>query len=130
VLDHSGAVEALFALKDAGKIRAVGISTKTVAGGLRAVELGLDAVMVTYNPWYRDEESVLDAASEQGTTVFLKKALGSGWFGGEAAPENPVATALEFVFSHPATTAAIVGTINPAHLRDNCRALREALGEN
>jgi aryl-alcohol dehydrogenase-like predicted oxidoreductase len=130
VLDHSGAVEALFALKDAGKIRAVGISTKTVGGGLRAVELGLDAVMVTYNPWYRDEESVLDAASEQGTTVFLKKALGSGWFGGEAAPENPVATALEFVFSHPATTAAIVGTINPAHLRDNCRALREALGEN
>ena len=130
VLDHSGALEALFALRDAGKIRAVGISTKTVAGGLRAIELGLDAVMVTYNPWYRDEESVLDAAAEQGTTVFLKKALGSGWFGGEAPPENPVATALQFVFSHPATTAAIVGTINPAHLRDNCRALREALGEN
>lgn len=130
VLDHSGALEALAAAKEAGKIRAAGISTKTVAGGLRAVELGLDAVMVTYNPWYRDEEAVLDAAAEAGTSVFLKKALGSGWFGGGAAPENPVETALRFAFAHPATTAAIVGTINPAHLRDNCRAMREATGEN
>ncbi|NLT70548.1 MAG: aldo/keto reductase, partial [Verrucomicrobiaceae bacterium] len=48
VLDHSGAVETLFALKEQGKIRSAGISTKTVAGGLRAVALGLDVVMVTY----------------------------------------------------------------------------------
>lgn len=130
VLDHSGAVEALFELKASGKIRAAGISTKTVAGGLRAVELGLDAVMVTYNPWVRDEEPVLDAAADQGTAVFLKKALGSGWFGGDSPSADPVQTAFRFVFDHPATTAAIVGTINPAHLRDNCRALREALGEN
>lgn len=130
VLDHSGALEALATAKESGKIRAAGISTKTVAGGLRAIELGLDAVMVTYNPWYRDEESVLDAAATAGTAVFLKKALGSGWFGGEAVPEDPVETALRFAFAHPATTAAIVGTINPAHLRDNCRALRRAAGEN
>lgn len=130
VLDHSGAVEALFSLKEAGKIRAAGISTKTVAGGLRAIELGLDAVMVTYNPWYRDEEAVLDAAATAGTAVFLKKALGSGWFGGEAPPEDPVGHALRFAFAHPATTAAIVGTINPLHLRDNCRSLSGAFGEN
>jgi len=130
ILDHSGAVEALFALKEAGKIRAVGISTKTVAGGLRAVELGLDAVMVTYNPWHREEEAVLDAAALREATVFLKKALGSGWFGGGVPPENPVETAFRFVFAHPATTAAIVGTINPAHLRENCRSLRAAFEKN
>jgi len=124
VLDQSGAVGALLTLKEQGKIRAVGISTKTVAGGLRAVELGLDVVMVTYNPWFRDEEPILDAAAQAGTSVFLKKALGSGWFGGEAPPENPVAAAFDFVFRHPATTAAIVGTINPQHLRENCEALR------
>ncbi len=124
VLDHSGAVETLFALKEQGKIRSAGISTKTVAGGLRAVALGLDVVMVTYNPWHPEEEPVLDAAARTGTSVFLKKALGSGWFGGETAPENPVATAFEFVFRHPATTAAIVGTIHPQHLRENCEALR------
>lgn len=129
VLDRSGAVEALLALKQAGKILATGISTKTVEGGLRAIALGLDAVMVTYNPWHREEEPVLDAVATKGTTVFLKKALGSGWFGGEAPPEDPVASAFRFVFAHPATTAAIVGTINPAHLRENCAAFREALGE-
>ena len=100
-------------MRDAGKIRAVGISTKTVAGGLRAIELGLDAVMVTYNPWYRDEESVLDAAAEQGTNVFLKTALGSGRFGGEAPPDNPVATALQFVFSHPSQTPPHGRSIHP-----------------
>ncbi len=130
VLDRSGALEALATAKAAGKILAAGISTKTVAGGLRAVELGLDAVMVAYNPWHREEEAVLDAAASSGTTVFLKKALGSGWFGGKTPPETPVADAFGFVFAHPATTAAIVGTINPAHLQENCRALRSALGEN
>lgn len=130
VLDRSGALEALARAKEAGKILAVGISTKTVAGGLRAIELGLDAVMVVYNPWHREEEPVLDAAAQAGTTVFLKKALGSGWFGGETPPENPVEAAFGFVFSHPATTAAIVGTLNPSHLRENCRALRTALAKN
>jgi aryl-alcohol dehydrogenase-like predicted oxidoreductase len=129
VLDQSGALEALARAKEAGKILAAGISTKTVEGGLRAVELGLDVVMVTYNPWSRDEEPVLDAAARAGTSVFLKKALGSGWFGGEIPPEDPVGTAFRFVFSHPATTAAIVGTINPVHLRENSAALRKALGE-
>ncbi len=130
VLDRSGALEALAAAKSAGKILAAGISSKTVAGGRRAVELGLDAVMVAYSPWHREEEPVLDAAASSGTAVFVKKALGSGWFGGEAPPGNPVEAAFGFAFAHPATTAAIVGTINPAHLRENCRALRAALGGN
>ncbi len=127
ILDRSGALEALAEAKRSGKIRSAGISTKTVAGGLRAIELGLDVVMVTYNPWHREEEPVLDAAAATGTTVLLKKALGSGWFGGESPPENPVESAFRFVFAHPATTAAIVGTIQPAHLRKNCTALRSAL---
>lgn len=124
ILDRSDALEALAEAKQAGKILAAGISTKTVAGGLRAIELGLDAVMVTYNPWHREEEAVLDAAALAGTSVFLKKALASGWFGGQAASQRPVEEALEFAFSHPATTAVIVGTIQQKHLRENCRALR------
>lgn len=124
ILDHSGAVEVLFDLKQQGLVRSIGISTKTVEGGLRAIELGLDAVMVTYNPWNREEEAILDAAAGAGTTIFLKKALGSGWFGKEEGPEDPVEKALRFVFSHPATTSAIVGTINPEHLRENCEIMR------
>jgi aryl-alcohol dehydrogenase-like predicted oxidoreductase len=124
VLDRSTAVEALFSLKEAGKVLSTGISTKTVEGGLRAIELGLDAVMVTYNPWHREEKPVLDAAAASGTSVFLKKALGSGWFG-EDPDEDPVKTALRFVFDHPASTAAVIGTINPKHLRENCAAMRD-----
>lgn len=128
VLDRSGAVEALLELKAAGKILAAGISTKTVAGGLRAVEIGLDAVMVTYNPWQREEEPILDAALQAGTTVFLKKSLGSGWLGGAESPADAVETSLRFVFSHPATSAAVIGTVNAAHLRENCRALPPDVG--
>ncbi|MEM7603029.1 MAG: aldo/keto reductase [Verrucomicrobiota bacterium] len=123
ILDHSGAVEALYQLKEQGLIRSTGISTKTVGGGLRAIELGLDSVMVTYNPWHTEEESILDAALENGNSIFLKKALGSGWFGEAEKIDDPVAHAFRFVFSHPATTSAIVGTINPQHLRENCEAL-------
>lgn len=129
VLDHSGAVETLFSLKESGKVRSVGISTKTIEGGQRAVELGLDAVMVAYSPWHRDEEPVLDAAAASGTSVFLKKALGSGWLGSGAGggESDPVRHALSFAFAHPATTSAIVGTINPKHLRENVMALEAAL---
>lgn len=125
VIDHSGAVEALQKLKEKGLVRSYGISTKTVVGGLRAIELGLDAVMVTYNPWHTEEEPILDAAMETGTSVFLKKALGSGWFGEGEAPENPVGESFQFIFDHPATTSAIVGTINPQHLRENVETLAE-----
>ncbi|MDF1851538.1 MAG: aldo/keto reductase [Verrucomicrobiales bacterium] len=124
ILNHSGAVEELFALKEEGKILAHGISTKTVSGGQRAIELGLDSVMVTYNPWHTEEEAVLDTAEESGTSVFLKKSLGSGWFGKEEPDEDPVEKSLRFVFSHPAATSAIIGTINPKHLVENCEAIK------
>lgn len=127
VLNGSGALGALTNLKAAGKVRAIGISTKTVAGGLRAIELGLDAVMVMHHPWHREEEAVLDAAANSGTAILLKKVLGSGWFGADPAPIDPVGEALRFVFSHPAATAAIIGTLSPAHLRSNAAAARLVL---
>ena len=71
ILQNTGAVEALFKLKEAGKIRAIGISTKTVKGGKLAFEMGLDAVMATYNPWHTEEEPVLDTAAEIGKSESL-----------------------------------------------------------
>jgi aryl-alcohol dehydrogenase-like predicted oxidoreductase len=128
ILQHSGAIEALAKLKAAGKILSYGISTKTVAGGQLAVAMGLDVVMITYNPWHREEEPVLDAACERGNcSVFIKKALGSGWFGNSAAPEDPVGSALAFIFKHPGTTSVITGTINPAHLKANAAALNRVI---
>ena len=125
ILQNSGAVKALEKAKAAGKILSFGISTKTVEGGMLAVEMGLDIVMVTYNPWHTEEEAVLDSAAESGTSVFLKKALGSGWFGKEdKKPIDPIAEAFQFIFDHPASTSIIVGTINPKHLEANCETVR------
>ena len=129
ILENSGAIGALLALKDAGKILATGISTKTVDGGNLAVSMGVDIVMATYNPWNTEEKPVLDAACEAGCSVFLKKAFGSGWFGdthpSAAKQDSPVASAFRFIFDHPASTAVIAGTINQDHLRENCKAMRE-----
>ena len=125
ILQNSGAVNALTKAKEAGKICSFGISTKTLEGGLLAVEMGLDIVMVTYNPWHTEEGAVLDAAQKAGTSVFLKKALGSGWFGKDSKVSDPVLAAFGFVFDHPASTSVIVGTINPKHLKANCATLRK-----
>jgi aryl-alcohol dehydrogenase-like predicted oxidoreductase len=39
-----------------------------------------------------------------------------------------VQSSLKLALSHPATSAVVVGTINPDHLRDNVAAARLALG--
>ena len=101
--------------KSQGLVHAIGASTKTVDGGLRALE-SMDVVMAAYNPGYTDEAPVLDAAHARGKGVLVKKALASG----HADP----AESLEFVFSHPGVTSAIIGTINPRHLSENCEVLK------
>ena len=141
ILNDSGAVEALAELKSAGKILSYGISSKTVEGGILGIELGLDAVMVSYNPWHRDEEPVLDAAGKRGDcTVLIKKAFGSGWFGKaektgkDSRPDqndsDPVSLALRFIFDHSAASSVISGTLNPDHLRQNAAAVRAIAGED
>ena len=115
---HSEAVcDTLLELKHEGLIKAVGMSTKTVEGGLWCVE-NMDVVMATYNPAYTDELPVLQRAAELNKGVLIKKGLQSGHADANAGGGG-VEAALEFVFSQPAVDSVIVGTINPAHLRQN-----------
>lgn len=129
ILTERGAVEALQEMKTGGKIGAIGISSKTVEGGKLALELGLDVVMAAYNPWYRDEEAVFDAAAAAGRAVLVKKALGSGWLGRESGRSvaEQVEESFRFIFAHPGATAAVVGTLSPTNLAANCRSV-SALG--
>lgn len=129
ILNQSGAVEALIELRKSGKILSAGISTKTIEGGLRAIELGLDCVMVTYNPWHQEEEPILDAAEKSNCSVFIKKAFGSGWFGNDDTTKDPVFESFDFIFNHPAATAVISGTINPNHLKDNATTMNRVLAQ-
>lgn len=111
IIREEAVCDTLQELKHEGLIRAVGMSTKTVDGGLWCVE-NMDVVMATYNHAYTDELPVLQRAVQLNKGVLIKKGLQSGH-------AQSVEDALRFVFAQPAVHSVIVGTINPAHLRDN-----------
>lgn len=116
---HNGeALGTLADLKQEGLIRAYGMSTKTVDGGIAAARQS-DCVMVTYNLSHREEEPVLDFCAAHNKGVFIKKALASGHITLDDH-EDPVQASMDFLYGHPAVSSAIIGTINPAHLQDNC----------
>jgi aryl-alcohol dehydrogenase-like predicted oxidoreductase len=121
ILGEEGVFPVLEECRAGGTIRAHGMSVKTVEGGLLAVALGLDVLMVEYHLWDRSMEPLLDAAYEAGCGILIKKAFASGHFGDGLG----VAEALAFVLEHRAVSSVITGTINPAHLEENCRALIE-----
>jgi len=118
ILEQTDALEALLRLKKDGKARAVGISAKTEAGIARACA-ALDVVMA---PFSEKETSLADAltkAHEAGLGVLAVKGLYSGHL--EAA------SAIEFVLKQPFIDALILGTINPAHLKEAVKVAEASL---
>lgn len=111
IIENGEALATLAQCKREGLIRAYGMSTKTVAGGIAAAKLG-DAVMATYNTEYIAEKSVLDVCGAEKKAVLIKKAFASGHTTDPAA-------ALRFVLREASITSAIIGTINPHHLQQN-----------
>ncbi len=77
IIEHLGVLEILNDLKQQGLIRATGMSTKTVAGGLLSLQQS-DIAMVMHNSGYQDEQAVLDQAATSNKAIFIKKALNSG----------------------------------------------------
>jgi len=124
ILQKEGVVETMHAFKEQGLVRAIGMSTKTVEGGIAALKQ-MDVVMCSYNMSYVAEKPVLDFAKKNQKGILLKKVLASGHidsFGG-ASSEEAVSEALNYALSGPAVASAIVGTINPNHLRTNVEAI-------
>ncbi|WP_116367883.1 aldo/keto reductase [Parahaliea mediterranea] len=124
IIEDYGTLQALAELKQQGLIRAFGLSTKTVAGGMAAARQS-DCVMLTYNLGYREEAAVLAECARLGKGALIKKALASGHLSDKV--EDPVRASMELIFSHPGSSAAIVGTITPAHLAANVAAARAAV---
>lgn len=135
IIEQMGTLDMLAQLKQEGLLRAFGMSTKTVAGGLAAAR-DCDVVMLTYNPLQREELPVLDACARLRCGALVKKALASGQLlptptatePGGSDQGQPLQASMDLVFAHPGTSAAIVGTINPAHLLADAEAARRALG--
>lgn len=127
ILERETVLPTLFDLKQAGLIRAVGMSTKTVDGGLRAVEC-CDLVMVTYNWYQREKLPVIRAAQAANKGVLIKKGLLSGHLDRIAEPD-PIVASLSSIYAEPGISSVVVGTLNPTHLRANAAAVERALAE-
>ncbi len=116
-LDESDVIPALRNLQLRGDIRYIGASTKTVEGGLRALDL-TDLVMVAYHPGDTSQRPVLRRAADLNKGVLVKKALASGH-------AEDTAGNLRYSLNTDGVTSVIVGTIDAAHLENNVRAVLE-----
>ena len=125
IINGAGTLDALAELKRQGLIRAFGMSTKTIEGGLLAAEKS-DCVMVTYNLNHKEEEPVIDYCAKNKKAVLIKKALASGHIAIQEG-EDPVQKSMDFLFAHPGVGSAIIGTITPSHLLDNIEKANRAL---
>jgi len=115
IINETDIFNILDRLKTKGLINNIGMSTKTVSGGLKALEL-VDVVMVELNHEDQGQSEVIKKAQSLDKGVLIKKALISGHV------SNP-SKALHFAANFPGVTSVILGTINPQHLRQNVSAL-------
>jgi aryl-alcohol dehydrogenase-like predicted oxidoreductase len=124
ILQHGECVAVLQEYKRKGVIRAIGMSTKTVEGGLRAVR-ELDVAMLTCNLQQQDDAPAIALAHALGKGVLVKKGLMSGHV--QQDGRDLVRESLALVLRKPGVNSMIAGTINPAHLAANV-ALAKELG--
>jgi len=134
----------LFAMKAAGEVRYVGVTTSEGRRHREVEQLmrghPLDFVQVTYNPVDREaEERILPLARERRIAVIVNRPFREGALVRALArqPLPPWAAeidctswaqiVLKFIVSHPAVTCAIPATTRIDHVRENMNAARGAL---
>ncbi len=124
IISRADTLSELEKLKQEGLIRSFGMSTKTVEGGLKAVDVA-DGVMATYNLEYQAEKPVIEYCGQQQKGLLIKKAFASGNLCSKGT--DPVQQSMDFIFSHAGVSSVIVGTINPRHLQENVNAVIAAI---
>jgi aryl-alcohol dehydrogenase-like predicted oxidoreductase len=117
IIQQDRALETLDILKQQGKVRAIGMSTKTIEGGICALEQA-DCAMVTYNLITQDELPVIKYAEQHNKGIFIKKAFASGHLQ-QNIMKDPVLESLKLIFAQQAVSSAVIGTITEANLRAN-----------
>lgn len=125
ILEQMEVLPVLRNLQQAGLVRAVGMSSKTVVGGLRAVEC-CDVVMATYNLAQCEELPVIRAAHAAGKGLLIKKGLLSGHLD-RLGNTDPVQASLKLIFAEPGVSSVVVGTRSPEHLQANVAAVKQIL---
>lgn len=139
LLDWEIQLETLKAMKAAGRVRHIGVTT---SHGRRHEELerimareALDFVQFTYNLADREaEQRLLPLAAERGLAVVINRPFRGGslfhrvWnrplppWAAELDCQNWAQFFLKFIISHPAVTCAIPATSRSEHLAENMGA--------
>lgn len=128
ILNDPSLIDYLSKLKADGKIRACGISSKTIEGGLLAAEL-FDCVMVEYNLNNQSQLPVIQKAYDLNKGVLIKKGLSSGHafinnniLNKNLLDKDPIDASIKFILKTKGVTSLVIGTINPEHLKKNVRS--------
>jgi diketogulonate reductase-like aldo/keto reductase len=134
----------LFAMKAAGQVRYVGITTSE---GRRHADVEkimrahpLDFVQVSYNVLDREVENrILPLARERGIAVIINRPFREGdlvktimrkplpGFAAEIGAQSWAQLILKFIISHPAVTCVIPATTRVDHVRENVASARDPL---
>jgi pyridoxine 4-dehydrogenase len=122
----------LAALRDAGKIGAIGLSNISADQLRQALPVGIACVQNSYSVLNRTDEPLLDLCREHGIAWVPFFPLGSAFpnqpkvadhpaVAGIAADmgATPAQVALAWLLAHYADTLLIPGTADPAHLAEN-----------
>jgi diketogulonate reductase-like aldo/keto reductase len=134
--DH---LKTLYAMKDAGRVRYVGITTSEGRRHDLFEEVmrteKLDFVQLTYNVVDREaEERLLPLARDRGMAVIVNRPFQQGdlmralqgqelpGWAGEVGATTWAQFVLKFILSHPAVTVAIPATTRTDHVRENVAA--------
>ena len=110
ILNETDAIDAICALREAGQVRAIGFSGKTVAGA-RAALAWTDVLMVEYHLEDSSHEGVIAEAAGADVGIIVKKPLASGHLDPRAA--------IPFILSNEAVGSLVIGGLSLDHLRDN-----------
>ena len=141
ILEHEGAIETLYDLQRAGKVRFLGCSsilpnlTDHIAMGV------FDVLQIPYSALQPEHEAAIADAARGGAGIVIRGGVARGEPGpgqgsadvwrlwqharmdelleGESATEF----LLRFTLTNPDRHTAIVGTLNPAHLHENIAAV-------
>jgi aryl-alcohol dehydrogenase-like predicted oxidoreductase len=142
-LEENGSVDALMELKQAGKVRFVGMSG-TLPHLRDHIGMGVfDVFQIPYSAMEREHEAAISVASEAGAGIVIRGGAAKGapsegrqrglqWERWQRAKLDDLLgdiTAMEFIlrftFTNPDLDTTIVGTANPEHLRDNVAVLQK-----
>lgn len=142
-LEEHGALEAVLELKDAGKVRFIGMSG-TLPHLRDHIAMGVfDVFQIPYSAVEREHEALIAAAAAAGSGIVIRggAAKGAPSAGKQAGLQwerwrqarlddlldgmTPMEFILRFTFTNPDLDTTIVGTIDPAHLQANLDMLRQ-----